>query len=59
MTGEDNEEAHFFAFVAHNTKEHGQDKLKLRRGPPQWGTGETTAEDVQSAALPQGIQPGT
>ena len=33
MTREDNEEAHFFVFVAHNTKEHGQDKLKWRRAP--------------------------
>ena len=29
----DHEEAHFFAFVAHNTKEHGQDKSKWRRAP--------------------------
>ena len=35
MTREDHEEAHFFAFVAHNTKEHGQDKSKWRRAPPR------------------------
>ena len=37
MTREDQEEAHFFALVAHNTKEHGQDKSKWRRGPPRSG----------------------
>ena len=34
MTREDHEEAHFFAVVAHNTKEHGQDKSKWRGAPP-------------------------
>ena len=37
MTREDHEEAHFFVFVAHNTKEHGQDKSKWRRAPPGGG----------------------
>ena len=37
MTWEDHEEAPFFAFVAHNTKEHGQDKSKWRRAPPRGG----------------------
>ena len=35
MTREDCEEAHFVAFVPHNTKEHGQDKLKWRTAPPR------------------------
>ena len=39
MTREDHEEAHFFAFVAHNTKEHGQDKSKWRRAPRRGGMG--------------------
>ena len=30
-TREDYEEAHFFAFVAHNMKEHGQDKSRWNR----------------------------
>ena len=39
MTREDHEEAHFFAFGAHNTKEHEQDKSKWRRAPPRGGMG--------------------
>ena len=39
MTREDHEEAHFFAFVAQNTKEHGQDNSKWRRAPPHGGMG--------------------
>ena len=39
MTREDHEEAHFVAFVAHNTKEHGQDKSKWRSTPPCGGMG--------------------
>ena len=39
MTLEDHEEAHFVVFVAHNTKEHGQDKSKWRRAPPRGGMG--------------------
>ena len=30
-TQEDHEEAHFFAFVAHNMKEHGQDRSRWNR----------------------------
>ena len=37
LTQEDHEEAHFFAFVVQNTKEHGQDQWKLRRAPPRGG----------------------
>ena len=37
MTREDHEEGHFFAFVAHNTKEHGQNKSKWRRAQPHGG----------------------
>ena len=33
MTLEDHEDAHFFTFVAHNTKAHGHDKANLRRAP--------------------------
>ena len=37
MTWEDREKAHFFVFVAHITKEHGQDKSKWRKAPPCGG----------------------
>ena len=37
MTQEDHDYAHFFAFVAHNTKEHGQGKSKWMTAPPRWG----------------------
>ena len=38
MTREDHEEAHFFAFVTHNTNEHWPDKSKWSRAPPCGGT---------------------
>ena len=34
-TREDHEEAHFFAFVAHNMKEHGQDRSRWNRLDPR------------------------
>ena len=34
-TREDHEEAHFFAFVAHNMKEHGQDRSRWNRLGPR------------------------
>ena len=34
-TREDHEEAHFFAFVAHNMKEHGQDRSRWNRLDPK------------------------
>ena len=34
-TQEDQEEAHFFAFVAHNMKEHGQDRSRWNRLDPR------------------------
>ena len=34
-TREDHEEAHFFAFVAHNTKEHGQHRSRWNRLDPR------------------------
>ena len=34
-TPEDHEEAHFFAFIAHNTKEHGQDRSRRNRLDPR------------------------
>ena len=34
-TREDHEEAHFFAFVAHNMKEHGQDRSRWNRPDPR------------------------
>ena len=37
MTREDHEDAHFFAFVAHNTKAYGHDKGKWRKVPPRQG----------------------
>ena len=39
MIREDHEEAQFFAFVVHNTREHGQDKWKWRRAPRRGGMG--------------------
>ena len=37
MTQEDHEDAHFFAFVAHNTEAYGDDKAKWRKAPPRQG----------------------
>ena len=37
MTREDHEDAHFFAFVAHNTKAYGHDKGNWRKAPPREG----------------------
>ena len=34
-TREDHEEAHFFAFIAHNMKEHGQDRSRWNRLEPR------------------------
>ena len=34
MTGEDHEDAHFFAFVAYNTKAYGHAKAKWRKEHP-------------------------
>ena len=34
---EDHEEAHFFAFVAHNVREHGQDRSRWNRVGPKKG----------------------
>ena len=34
---EDHEEAHFFAFVAHNVKDHGQDRSRWNRVGPKKG----------------------
>ena len=39
MSRKHHEEAHFFAFVLHNTKEHRQDKSKWRRAPAGGGMG--------------------
>ena len=35
-TREDHEEAHYFAFVAHNMKEHGQDRSRWNRLDPRF-----------------------
>ena len=37
MTREDHEDAHFLAFVAHNTKAYGHHKGKWRKAPPRQG----------------------
>ena len=37
MTREDHEDAHFFAFLAHNTKVYGHDMGKWRKAPPRQG----------------------
>ena len=55
MTQEDSEEAHFLAFVAHNTKEHGQDISKWRMGCSVLGRG---AEPPQSWLLVIWFEPG-
>ena len=39
MTRDDREEAHFFVFMAHNTKQHWHDKWYPRRAPPRGGMG--------------------
>ena len=39
LNREDHEEAQFLAFVAHNTKEHAQDKSEWRRAPHRGGVG--------------------
>ena len=37
MTAEDDEDAHFFAFMAHNTKAYGHDNARWRKAPPRQG----------------------
>ena len=37
MMREDHENAHFFAFVAHNTKAYGHEEAKWRKAPPRQG----------------------
>ena len=37
MTREDHDDAHFFAFLAHNTKAYGHGKGKWRKAPPRQG----------------------
>ena len=37
MTREDYEAAHFFAFLADNTKVYGHDEAKWRKAPPRQG----------------------
>ena len=49
-TGEDHEEAHFFAFVAHNMKEHGQDMSRWNRLDPRFN------KDRELAALALRVQ---
>ena len=50
-TPEDHEEAHFFAFVAHNMKENGQDRSRWRKPGPQKQEPQRTAEDREPTAL--------
>ena len=37
ITREDHKDAHFFAFMAHNTKPYGHDKANRRKAPPSQG----------------------
>ena len=56
-TREDHEEAHFFAFVAHNMKKHGQDSSRLKLpGPKGQQELKGTAEDQEPAALVRRVQ---
>ena len=51
---EDHEEAHFFAFVAHNVRDHGQDRSKLKPGGTE--EGQRAKEDREPTALVPGVQ---
>ena len=55
-TPEDHEEAHFFAFVAHNMKENGQDRSGWNRLDPRTKEPQRTAEDREPAALVPRVQ---
>ena len=50
---EDHEEAHFFAFVAHNVRDHGQDRSRWSRVGPK---GQRAKEDREPTALVPGVQ---
>ena len=52
---EDHEEAHFFAFVAHNVKNHGQDRSRWSQVGPRKNR-EGTKEDREPTALVPGVQ---
>ena len=55
-TPEDHEEAHFFAFVAHNMKENGHDRSRWNRPDPRTPEPQRTAEDRQPTALVPAVQ---
>ena len=50
---EDHEEAHFFAFVAHNVKNNGQDRSRWSRAGPR---GQRAKEDREPTALVPRVQ---
>ena len=51
-TREDHEEAHFFAFVAHNMKEHGQDRSKWNRLDPRFNKNRKEPRRIGNPPLP-------
>ena len=51
---EDHEEAHFFAFVAHNVRNHGQDRSRWTQVRTQ--EGQRAKEDREPTALVPGVQ---
>ena len=55
-TEEDHEEAHFFAFVAHNMKDNGQDRSRWNRLGPRIHEPQRTVEDREPAALVPRVQ---
>ena len=48
---EDQEEAHFFAFVAHNMKEHGQDRSRWNRLEPRFNKNRKEARRIGNPPL--------
>ena len=50
---EDHEEVHFLAFVAHNVRDHGQDRSRWNRVGPK---GQRSKEDREPTGLVPGVQ---
>ena len=50
-TREDHEEAHFFAFVAHNMKDHGQDRSRWNRLKPRFNKNRKEPRRIRNPLL--------
>ena len=50
-TREDHEEAHFFAFVVHNMKEHGQDRSRWKRLAPRFNKNRKEPQRIRNPPL--------